>query len=354
MENALSSQQKMDRINQTILNLTHRFDELTVDECFSQIGSAAMSALDGHFCGIYVWDHDEEPYSLATIGSDREFSDSIDQPWMKEFIHYLKQIEAPTFMNDPEHPFPNIENFPLRQYICYPIVLFSELLGLMIVLRKDKPFEEDDLFLLRPLANLLGTALPNIYNDSLVELAEICIRFLEEKDPYTHGHSLRVMKYADTIAREYKLPAHARRELKICSLLHDIGKVIIKDSILSKPGRLTDYEFKIMQMHPQIGSNITEKIGKHFAEKILYHHERYDGKGYPAGLKGDEIPLISRIIAIADAFDAMTSRRSYRNSMTVEKALEEIQRNGGTQFDPSLVECLVKAYKEGRFQIIHA
>lgn len=344
-------------IDDLIVSITRHLDEISIDNCISRIGSTATTVLNASLCAIFVWDDEEESYPLATVGSDREIIGGLDSHWGREMVLYLKKLEAPYFSDDPhlEVPFPTIENLPSRSIMSYPIVLFGDWMGLVVALRpKDNPFHEDELDLLQPLANLLGVAIPNIYNDSLVELAEICIRFLDEKDPYTHGHSLRVMRYADIIAREYKLPAYARRELKICSLLHDIGKVIIKDSILSKPGKLTDYEFKIMQMHPQIGSNITEKIGKHFADKILYHHERFDGKGYPNGLKGKDIPLISRIIALADAFDAMTSKRSYRDSMGIDIALDEIEKNSGSQFDPELVRCLMKAHKAGRFKIIHA
>lgn len=340
-------QEKNRIIDQTIVEVIRDLDKHTIESCISKIGKSALEALEADFWVIWVWDNEEEIYPLATAGEDIEMERRLDSEEMHRFVQYLEKLQVPTFY--PEYPFSLS-----RSFLSAPIELFEDCVGLVLLSRDAEfPFTEESLILLRPLTNLLGIAIPNIYDDKLVELAEICIRFLEEKDPYTHGHSIRVMRYSDIIARELKLPAFVRRELKICALLHDIGKVIIKDSILSKPGRLTEYEYKIMQMHPQIGANIAEKIGKNYAAKILSHHEHWNGKGYPQGLRGKQIPLISRIISLADTFDAMTTKRSYRNSLPVEKAIEEIRKNAGTQFDPHLVNVLLKAYKEGRFKILY-
>jgi hypothetical protein len=228
-----------------------------------------------------------------------------------------------------------------------PLRAFEKTLGALLVVRTGKAFGEEEIRALVPVANIVALAVPKEEIDGFANLAEICIRFLEEKDPYTHGHSLRVMRYCLLLADRIHLPPVEKRELRLCALLHDIGKVIVKDSILSKKESLTSREMLAIRMHPSIGSNITSKIHKGISEKILAHHERFDGSGYPSGRRGEEIPMISRIIAVADALDAMTSRRPYRLPCPVDEAVEEIRLCAGTQFDPVLVEALVDLHRAG-------
>jgi HD-GYP domain-containing protein (c-di-GMP phosphodiesterase class II) len=140
-----------------------------------------------------------------------------------------------------------------------------------------------------------------------------------------------------------KLSAKELDGLSLLAVLHDIGKVGIRESVLQKPGPLTPEEWEEMKKHPEIGYRITQNIPElaAVAEYILYHHERWDGKGYPRGLKGEEIPLLCRILAVADAYDAMTSDRTYRKAMSREEAIAEIKRNAGTQFDPIVADNLI-------------
>ncbi|MEW6662184.1 MAG: HD-GYP domain-containing protein [Bacillota bacterium] len=169
---------------------------------------------------------------------------------------------------------------------------------------------------------------------------------LDAKDPYTRGHSDRVAGYAVDIARRLRMPEDQVEDLKYIALLHDAGKIGTSEQILNKPGRLNDDEFQQMQCHSAIGADIVRnvKMLAKGAEIIRHHHERWDGCGYPDGLKGDEIPIGSRIIAVADAFDAMTSDRPYRAAMTPEAALQEILRCAGTQLDPQIVQAFVDIY----------
>lgn len=167
---------------------------------------------------------------------------------------------------------------------------------------------------------------------------------IEAKDPYTKGHSERVTKYAVAIAREMGLSSEEVRQILYAAILHDIGKIGVSGDILRKPGALSEEERDFVKKHPEIGAGIISSIRvlKEIVPIVLYHHERFDGKGYPGGKKGEEIPLGARIIAVADAFDAMTSDRPYRPRMTVEQAREEIVRNAGTQFDPQVVEAFLR------------
>lgn len=167
---------------------------------------------------------------------------------------------------------------------------------------------------------------------------------LDAKDPYTHGHSLRVTLYSLILANELNLEDEILEEIETAGLLHDIGKIGIPQNILCKPGKLTDEEFAIMKTHPEQGERMIMNIKKLkiIANWLRTHHERWDGRGYPSGLKGEEIPISARIIALADTYDAMTSTRSYRKALDHEVAIEEIQRCAGSQFDPQLAELFVK------------
>lgn len=172
---------------------------------------------------------------------------------------------------------------------------------------------------------------------------------IDAKDTYTSGHSIRVAKCSEEIARRLGWEEAEIQNIHYIALLHDIGKIGIPDSILNKPARLGNEEFAIIKKHPVIGGEILKDIHmiEHVAEGALYHHERYDGKGYPHGLKGEEIPLCARIVGIADAYDAMTSNRVYRSKLSDEQVISEFERCRGTQFDPELTDLFLEMLKEG-------
>lgn len=176
------------------------------------------------------------------------------------------------------------------------------------------------------------------------ELVEVVISVLDARDPYTYEHSERVALLSELIAREMKLDEKWVKLIHIAAHLHDIGKVGVPDYILNKQGRLSSSEFELMKSHPRIGYNIVNKIDmlSETATYILYHHERWDGKGYPYGISGKNIPVGARIIAIADSFDAMTSKRSYKDSMSIEEALVEIRSVRGTQLCPDSVDSFLR------------
>jgi putative nucleotidyltransferase with HDIG domain len=188
------------------------------------------------------------------------------------------------------------------------------------------------------------------YPEILLESLRAVILALEEKDPYTHGHSLRVAEYSLLLAKEIGLNETEVREVELSALFHDIGKIGIPDSILSKPSRLTRAEFEIMKSHPVRSAKIIEKISalRNLVPGIKHHHERMDGLGYPDGLKGEEVPFYARIILIADTFDAMTSTRPYRLALSKEVALKELLSCSGTQFDSKMVEAFIKAVSKER------
>lgn len=171
---------------------------------------------------------------------------------------------------------------------------------------------------------------------------------LDAKDQYTHGHSLRVTVYSLALAKTLNLPDDILEEIETAGLLHDIGKIAIPEKILCKPGKLTDEEYEIIKRHPEMGEKLVNSIEKLklISNWLKCHHERYDGKGYPDGLSGEQIPISARIISIADTYDAMTSDRSYRKALSHDVAMDEIRRCAGSQFDPNLTEIFIGITEE--------
>lgn len=180
------------------------------------------------------------------------------------------------------------------------------------------------------------------------ELIKVVLTVLDARDPYTFSHSLRVTEIAVLIAKDMKLSEGRIRVIHEAAYLHDIGKVGIPDKVLNKAGRLTREEMRYMQAHPRIGYNVLSRIPlfKDIADIVLCHHERWDGMGYPCGLKGEEIPLESRIIAVADAFDAITSDRPYRKGQSMEFGAREIVNHREDQFGPRVVDHFINIYKQ--------
>lgn len=175
------------------------------------------------------------------------------------------------------------------------------------------------------------------------------VNFIEAKDPSTMGHSVRVAEYSLMLARKLGFSEDECNRMHWIALMHDCGKIYVPDGILTKPGRLSDEEFEIMKKHTVYGSEILRDFTaiEGMGSGALSHHERYDGKGYPNGLSGEDIPMIGRIICVADSFDAMNSRRCYRDALKKSVILEELNKNCGKQFDPVVVDCLFALIKNG-------
>ena len=174
------------------------------------------------------------------------------------------------------------------------------------------------------------------------------IDMIERRDSYTAGHSERVAQYAKMLAKEMGYESTECENIYRAALLHDIGKVVIPDSVLLKPGKLNDLEYKLIQEHVNTSFNILNKIPmyKELAEIVKYHHEKYDGSGYPFGLKGNEIPFLSQILTLADSFDAMTTNRIYKGKKDIEHSLEEIKKLKGVQFHPDIVDTALNILKD--------
>lgn len=187
-------------------------------------------------------------------------------------------------------------------------------------------------------------------NKIITESIETFTKFIDAKDPYTNGHSKRVAIYTKLIAKEMGYEGEELDRIYYVALLHDCGKIGVPDNILGKPGRLTDEEFEIIKSHTVRGGEILShfKSLENVGEGALYHHERYDGKGYPEGKAGEDIPLIARMICVADSFDAMNTNRVYRNKLSKERIIEEIETNKGTQFDPVIADVMLELLRDNK------
>lgn len=246
--------------------------------------------------------------------------------------------------------------FFTRDMICVPVKTKEEILGaLQTINKKAGSFDDEDTEILCALANQVAGAIENanLYQelkDTFYGTAQALAETIEKRDPYTGGHTKRVMNYSLAIGRMLGLNRTELENLKLSAILHDIGKIGIRDNVLLKDGKLEAGEIEAMNLHPKYGSEILSHV-KHLKNVIpgmRGHHEKYDGTGYPDGLKDNEIPLAARIIAVADTFDAMTTDRPYRKARTADDAFGELKEHAGRQFDPLVVGAFLKAWSEIR------
>lgn len=235
--------------------------------------------------------------------------------------------------------------------MAVPLTVGSRVTGVLTLAGRPggQHFTEEETVFLTTLGTALGLALENarLYSSLrkyYLNVVQTLAAALEARDAYTRGHSLRVAKLARLCARLLGLGAGEQEQVYMAGLLHDIGKIGVRENILLKPGPLTSEERKEMQGHPEVGARILELAGFSggVTAAVRHHHEDYGGGGYPDGLSGEEIPLLTRIIRVADAYDAMTSTRPYRKALTPDQAFNELKRCAGSQFDPRVVEAFLR------------
>jgi putative nucleotidyltransferase with HDIG domain len=251
----------------------------------------------------------------------------------------------------------------IKSFMVTPLKIRNKLLGVLgsLVLGGERRFSEKNLYYLSFMANKAASAMEslalyeNIYNNLLATLYAF-VRAIEARDPYTKQHSSRVTRLALAMARNMKCSNEEQEILNVAGHLHDIGKIGIRDEILLKPGRLNPDEFNVIKQHPVIGADIMDHMGLWHREKTIVrcHHERFDGTGYPDQLKGEQIPLLARILSIADVYDAIASDRAYRQRMEESKILSIMYGGAGTQFDPDIIEVFRRMFESGEIASVMA
>jgi putative nucleotidyltransferase with HDIG domain len=237
-----------------------------------------------------------------------------------------------------------------QQLLGVPLMRQEQVLGCLFGIDKQAgDFDSVDSKLLNSIANESAIYLENamLFEDVhglMMGLLHSLTSAVDAKDAYTCGHSERVALLSRLLAKEAGFPDALVDRVYMAGLLHDVGKIGVPEAVLQKAGRLDPEEFEQIKKHPEIGARILRDIKQveDIIPGVLYHHERYDGKGYPSGKAGEDIPLFGRIICLADCFDAMTSSRTYRKALPLEVALTEIRRCAGTQFDPTLTDVFLK------------
>jgi HD-GYP domain-containing protein (c-di-GMP phosphodiesterase class II) len=243
-----------------------------------------------------------------------------------------------------------------QSFICCPIIYETESMGVLVVdnIREKKELTQTDISLLTGIAPQIGISIHNarMVNNQKKQfnsILRVLAASIDARDPLTAGHSEKVTEYAVGIARILELDGEFCEMIGIAGLLHDYGKIGVRDDVLKKPGKLTDEEFTEIRSHVEQTRRILEQmefegIFNQIPSIAGFHHEKVDGSGYPMGLKGEEIPLGARIIAVADVFEALTAERHYRQPMKNEDALEIIQKGSGNAFDPQVVEAFDRYY----------
>ncbi|MDB5330095.1 MAG: hypothetical protein JWP03_1246 [Phycisphaerales bacterium] len=269
-----------------------------------------------------------------------------------ELFPLIRERKSPLLITDlaADKHFPWLAGHA-SQLLAVPLQRYDQTLGCLFAFDKEAgEFDSADAKLLNSIANESAIYLENsrLFEDVhglMMGLLHSLTSAVDAKDAYTCGHSERVALLSRHLAQRSGLSDHDVEQVYMAGLLHDVGKIGVPESVLQKTGKLTPEEFDQMKKHPEIGARILQDVRqiKQIIPGVLHHHERFDGKGYPAGLAGADIPLMGRIICLADCFDAMTSNRTYRKALPLEVAMIEIRRCSGTQFDPALAEAFLSS-----------
>lgn len=335
--------------------LLSRLVQITADVC--EIGKCTVfirPQKDGLFYPSATFSSWKDSGWETSLGDGIGAEDMLDEEAGQLLDNCELVISEPRLC--PFIPDNRIEDTGTRSILLVPVNSRERVLGIMVLFyaKEREDLESEDLNLVSAIAGQAAVALENasLYEDlemSYFSTVKSLARAIEVKDPYTYGHSEKVTEYCMVLARHMGLSERERRNLKYAAALHDIGKIGIARKILNKAGALTEEEFLEVKTHPELGDSIIEPVA--FLQEprsiILYHHERYDGNGYPNGLKAEEIPLGARVLAVADSFEAMMSDRPYRKALPLAEALKELEVNSGTQFDPRVVEAFLEALTEG-------
>lgn len=377
-----------ERIEKLNSELLYKIEELNVlnriltdfaalresSDVFTQLVNMAIDIVNADAsCFYLVSDNATDPLPIATAGSQwlNEKAQELFGDTLQESGTILAPIDTKiqtliTEVIKDDQPMIIANNNgggkrlsrQFRSFMLVPLKIREKILGVLMAAsyQDNRRFDEKDLYYLDFMSKKASTGIENlalyenIYNNLLSTLYAF-VKAIEARDPYTKQHSSRVTLFAKTLAKAMGCSIEEQEVLNVAGLLHDIGKIGIRDDILLKPGRLDAEEYRIIQQHPVIGFDILGQMGLWTREKQIVrgHHERFDGNGYPDKLKGDEIPFLARILSVADVYDAIASDRAYRERMSEEKILGIMYGGAGTQFDPEIIDVFRKLYESGEF-----
>jgi len=337
--------------------------ELALDELLPIAMNLTTQVMRAEASSLMLLDQaTQELVFHVALGQKGEEVKQFRLPLGEGIAGWVAQTGEPLLVNDVQadprfrRDIAEAIDFPTQSIVCVPLKTREQIIGVIEVINRSDgaPFGPRDLDLLKALAAQMAIALENarlytnlerLFLNTIASLAAA----IDARDPYTYGHSQRVMEYALAIAEEIGYPAEDFGTIRVASLLHDIGKIGTTEGILKKPGRLSPAEFTAIRQHPITGGEILSHIDElaQVVRIVRHHHERFSGGGYPDDLQGEEIPLAARIVAVADALDAMTSNRPYRQAFVPETAMEQLRTGAGSQFDPQAVQAALRLYHRG-------
>ncbi|MCG8620084.1 MAG: response regulator [Desulfobacterales bacterium] len=324
-------------------------------DIFSKVVDLGVEVLKADKVFFHIYAEQDASLVLVAKSSSQFHTEEVLQTFGRDvtasvkayIVDCLETDKNPCLMKDARKSLKD----PVRSFMVVPLKIRDKIFGVAsaFIFDEDRKFNEKDIYYMNFITQKAASAIENIalYENIYENLFSTLYAFvtaLEVRDLYTRRHSTRVAKYAHMIAQEMGCSDEELDVINFAGSLHDIGKIGIRDDILLKPGRLTDEEYEKIKEHPVIGADIISKLGlwDREMEIIRHHHERYDGQGYPDGLKGENIPKLARIMAVADCYDAMASDRAYRKKMAKKDVVATIQKNSGTQFDPKAVEAFLR------------
>mgnify|MGYP001107750923 CR=1 FL=1 len=316
------------------------------DEVFREIVALALKVTGGESCSIVLFDEDNNAFYPQIVKNRNDGGYNTDKAITSLYVMFrdVAQKKEAVLINS------NGDTELFKSLLCAPLMIRNKVFGLLSIInnKMEKHFTQKDLNYISSLSKRASLNIENrmLYESvftSIMDTFMSLIHSIHARDHYTERHSINVSLLAVKTATAMRLSTNQIECLKISGMLHDIGKIAIPDSILLKPGPLTNEEYNVIKTHPSTGEDILSHIKLFGPEKkvIRHHHERWDGRGYPDGISGEDIPLLSRILAVADTFDAITNDRPYRKGLPIDTAVNKLNRNRNLQFDETVVDAFI-------------
>ena len=359
LKEEIERQEKLKKLN---TELVSRIDDVNIlnrimedfsstdssHDIFNKVVDLGLEILKADSVVFHIWA--EQTASLISVASSGNIDNKNAFEGIKPFIKDVIETDAEPCLVSQGRARNELPKEVLS-FMTVPLKIRGKVFGVAsaLIINEKNSFDEKDIYYMTFITRKAASAIENIalyenIYDNLFSTLYAFVAAVEARDSYTREHSTRVAKLAYKIGETMGCSEEELNIINFAGYLHDVGKIGIRDDILLKPGKLTDMEYEKIKEHPVIGADIVGKLGLWDREQVIirHHHERFDGKGYPDGLKNNEIPKLSRVLAVADVVDAMGSDRAYRRRMDYDRVITIIKENSGTQFDPEVVECFLK------------